>query len=351
VLTNHKERDGKDGALWSPASYAAELPNPAKGRCNVNVDAICALVIDIDDGTPPSALTPGWDRWAYAIHSSFSSTPGHPKWRAVFPLARPVPSAEWPRVHRRLVVALAGGHTDPSCKDASRMYYFPSHPPGATPFVDAHDGEWLELDAFSDPPEEPKRPAFGDNGRHGARPEGQGDYSTLDVVAWFQARNSYGRHLGGAKHAVACPWKSEHTQETSAKDSDTVVWEAQSGGWPQFHCSHAHCDGRRIASVMEAWRDADQFCSAMFQPANWPPAASQQEAPPERKSRTAAAAPERSQSAPPEVALPEEPAWSPKRLITPNEEEEAARATWLDDYIGYAESRLSAASMTSRARS
>ncbi|MDP6063850.1 MAG: hypothetical protein QGI49_03565, partial [SAR202 cluster bacterium] len=93
---------------------------------------------------------------------------------------------------------------------------------------------------------------------------GRGDHSTLDIVAWFQVQGRYGRDLGGGKHAVLCPWVDEHSDQRPAEDSDTVVWEAEEGQWPTFHCSHAHCLDRNLQDVMELWGDADSYCSREF---------------------------------------------------------------------------------------
>jgi hypothetical protein len=102
----------------------------------------------------------------------------------------------------------------------------------------------------------PKRtPAPGPRAAHG-----RGDYSTLDVVAWFRAHAAYRRELDGGKHAVDCPWGDEHTT-TSTTGTDTVVWETGDAGWPTFHCSHAHCDGRGLLDVIRLWGDADRFCA------------------------------------------------------------------------------------------
>ncbi|MCZ2291631.1 MAG: hypothetical protein LC125_06750 [Burkholderiales bacterium] len=87
-----------------------------------------------------------------------------------------------------------------------------------------------------------------------------GDYNTLDVVAWFAAHQSYRRPLADGKHAARCPWTHEHSTEPTANDTSTVVWQSDGNGWPTFHCSHAHCHGRRITDVMRHWGDADRFC-------------------------------------------------------------------------------------------
>jgi len=147
-LQGHVERDEKDGKLWSPVSY----PDGAT-RLNANVSELYALVMDIDDGTHPDALTAQWEPWEYLVYSSFSSTPEHPKWRAVFPLSRPVAGADWPKTYAKLVDALAEGITDPQCKDASRMYYTPACPPGAERFAFHHPGHLLNPDSFADLPE------------------------------------------------------------------------------------------------------------------------------------------------------------------------------------------------------
>lgn len=93
--------------------------------------------------------------------------------------------------------------------------------------------------------------------------QGGGDYSTLDIVAWFAAHDSYRRPLNDGKHAVRCPWAGEHTT-IAANGTDTVVWEVGAGGWPSFHCSHAHCEGRSLRDVLAAWDDADRFCGQEY---------------------------------------------------------------------------------------
>jgi hypothetical protein len=91
---------------------------------------------------------------------------------------------------------------------------------------------------------------------------GKGDYETLDIVGWFQSHGLYRGHLRDDKHAVECPWNSEHT--TYGYDS-TVIWEG-TGGKPTFHCSHSHCvDTRGLWEVIAHLGDADQFCAREWQ--------------------------------------------------------------------------------------
>jgi hypothetical protein len=90
---------------------------------------------------------------------------------------------------------------------------------------------------------------------------GHGDYRTLDIVGWFEAHGHYRRALGDGKHAVRCPWEHEHSTRSHATDSSTVIWKTGDSGWPTFHCSHSHCDGRQLADVMALWGDVDAHCA------------------------------------------------------------------------------------------
>ena len=96
-----------------------------------------------------------------------------------------------------------------------------------------------------------------------ARIDGSGDYSSLDVVAWFKAHGQYHEQVEPGKHYVRCPWEAEHSDGIDAQVKDSVIWEAD-GGWPTFYCSHAHCEGRTIRNVMEVWGDADAFCTKVW---------------------------------------------------------------------------------------
>ena len=256
LLTTHRERAAKEGRLWSPVTY-----RDAAARGNDGVATVCALVLDFDTGIAPGPLLPTWEPYEYLISSTFSHRPDYPRWRAVFPLAAPVAGADWPAVYRKLTAALGGGHPDPACKDAARMYYTPACPPGADRFGSRHAGVRLDPAAFPDP--EPAAPPP----EKTAAPAGTGNYATLDVIAWFQAHGAYGGQRDGEKHTVVCPWEADHTEQKArpGADTDTVVWEGDGEKlWPQFHCRHGHCAGRGIREVMAHWGDADRFCSEEF---------------------------------------------------------------------------------------
>lgn len=99
--------------------------------------------------------------------------------------------------------------------------------------------------------------------RSAARVSGKGNYSTLDVTAWFVAHDAYVGTLGGNVHGVRCPWSAEHSSPSPKNGSDAVIFEAD-GGWPGFACKHSHCQDRGIRDVMALWGDADNYCSAAF---------------------------------------------------------------------------------------
>lgn len=70
----------------------------------------------------------------------------------------------------------------------------------------------------------------------------------FDVVSLFRDLGLYKRHLGGGKHAVTCIQCEKHSDQDHLNKTDTVIWE---GEWPQYHCSHAHCDGVNIYDVLD----------------------------------------------------------------------------------------------------
>lgn len=100
---------------------------------------------------------------------------------------------------------------------------------------------------------------------YGPAPKGHGDYSTLDVAAWFRAHGSYRRPLGDGKHAVACPWDHEHSTVDPDHSTATVVWDAHERVWPNFKCQHDHCQGRGIRDVLALWADADHYCARRWE--------------------------------------------------------------------------------------
>lgn len=147
-ISDFRPKARKEGnPLWCPADF------PVKAyRENANVGEVSCLVFDMDKGIEPKAFFRLWERYEWAIYSSYSHTPDYPKWRAVFPLAQAVKGEDWPRVWAKLSAHLSRNETDRACKDPSRMYFLPICPPdrmGVRIFQE-NEGEWLDPTEFPD---------------------------------------------------------------------------------------------------------------------------------------------------------------------------------------------------------
>ena len=145
-LANNREAVDKETKLWSPVSFQ----HKQKQRAAEFVHSISCLVLDFDTGLDPSDFMESWGAFSYVVHSTFSNKPDYPKWRAVFPLIKPVMAADWDRVYSKLALALGHGATDPSCTDKARMYFVPSHPKGVEPFYFRNDAALLDPSDFPD---------------------------------------------------------------------------------------------------------------------------------------------------------------------------------------------------------
>ena len=130
ALGTHHRRRGWDSkarvGTWTPAVY----PDGAK-RARANVESVSLLALDFDDGTPLGCAR-AWLDWPHIVHTSWSHTDRHHKWRIVLPLDEPVPAAEWPRAWAFALATWAerkrpgAGDPDGQCKDPSRMFFLPA---------------------------------------------------------------------------------------------------------------------------------------------------------------------------------------------------------------------------------
>ena len=142
--------DKRRGRCWSPTRYA----DGATSRGNAGVLEVSALVFDLDRVPPnPERLAD----CCWLGHTTWSHTPSAPRWRVVIPLARPVPAKQWADAWRRARAALCP-EADPSCKDASRAYWLPSHSGGVTSRTAWHDAPLLDPGALPALPPEQVRP-------------------------------------------------------------------------------------------------------------------------------------------------------------------------------------------------
>lgn len=152
-MTQHTETGDKGQTrCWSPVELA-----PGARRSNANVVAVSCLVLDYDaEPISRAQVMRGLGRVRMAYHSSHSHTDAKPKGRLIVPLATPCPVELWPRMWRWAAIRLPG--IDPACKDASRVYYLPTHPPGMSPVSWRQDGPLLSVPEKL--PELPKPPPY-----------------------------------------------------------------------------------------------------------------------------------------------------------------------------------------------
>jgi len=140
-------------SLWSPAVY-----RPGTTRANRNVQYLTCLVFDLDYPYPVRAARasaepvpdwpdparpetsadllgrivsgqdPPWSGLACLLHSTRSyDGPARCYWRAVLPLAQPVPVEAWDRFWQIAYQHFTYELADPSCRDPARFYYRAPH--------------------------------------------------------------------------------------------------------------------------------------------------------------------------------------------------------------------------------
>ncbi len=119
-----------DLRIWSPACYRSGARRGSDG-----VDHLSCLVLDYDDGeTTLDDASATWERWYHIVHTTWSHSPEHPKFRVIVPLAEPVGAAQWSRVWS-WAEARTGMAIDPACKSVSHTYALPAVPNAQWPRV------------------------------------------------------------------------------------------------------------------------------------------------------------------------------------------------------------------------
>ena len=133
--------DKKKVPAWSPAEYQAGATRGSAG-----VLALSCLVLDYDSGVASieDALR-AWGSWPGILHTSWSHTAEHHKFRVIMPLYRPIAAADWGGVFAwaeswtRTTATPDKEMTeeeyrqaewiktiDPACKDPGRIFYLPA---------------------------------------------------------------------------------------------------------------------------------------------------------------------------------------------------------------------------------
>lgn len=148
-------RDNKDGNAFIPAKFKNESDWVLKGRNpnyrnDENVESLTMVVLDIDDA---SGLDKTLDMFGefehvmYSTHSYNSSTQPH-KMRMVLPLQEPLTVEQWYETFDKLKHCI---DIDPSCRNASRMYYYHSMPKDQadTPIFNVNSGQALDYSSLN----------------------------------------------------------------------------------------------------------------------------------------------------------------------------------------------------------
>lgn len=121
-LRIHAKKDAKrDLRLWSPAVYRPD----ATERGGDGVSHVSCLVLDYDSGTKITEALPLWQDWFHLIHTTWSHTPQHPKFRVILPLAVPVPASEWEAMWA-WAERQSEGEIDASMKGVAATYALPA---------------------------------------------------------------------------------------------------------------------------------------------------------------------------------------------------------------------------------
>lgn len=177
-LSTHDTRAEKDGPAWSPARFEG-------ARAVANVKALCALVFDLDDADPQlsDAGAARLDSLAHAWHTTHSGG-----WRLTIPLERDIGPAELPGLWASVSAAL-GISPDANSRDAARLFYLPSCPPGGAPLAHVHQGDFLNPSDFGGALQTPEsRPA--EKSASGEKLENFGPLDLALVVAAVEATRS-----------------------------------------------------------------------------------------------------------------------------------------------------------------
>ncbi|MEI8363386.1 MAG: DUF5906 domain-containing protein [Betaproteobacteria bacterium] len=127
IAPDKMKKEEKDGTAWIPCSTI----NSSGAREQVNMDKAYCLVLDIDTGMQLDDVKKRIEGYEAAIHTSYSNSPEHPKWRVVLPLLEPVPAKDIGTIFDHFQERF-DGLLDSACgHDPARLYYLPACPADA----------------------------------------------------------------------------------------------------------------------------------------------------------------------------------------------------------------------------
>jgi hypothetical protein len=136
------------------------LRHGAPARHNEYVAFVHTAVFDVDKcpAQAPGALErcrAALEGVGHIWYTTFSHTPDAPSLRLVIPLAHGVSPDRWAGVRHTLAARYRVPCNLQESSGASHCYYLPSHPPGATPYFEAHLGPPAPVPTEALPPPAP----------------------------------------------------------------------------------------------------------------------------------------------------------------------------------------------------
>lgn len=136
-------RDKKSVAGYSLASFQGNRRSLAR------VEQVFGLVLDIDHGDPTvKKIKRVFDDTRGVIYTTHSHEPEAPRFRVVVPYSRPVDVGEHARIWcwAQQECEKAGLEIDPGARDASHLFFLPSHRPGAEYRYRELEGDVLDVE-------------------------------------------------------------------------------------------------------------------------------------------------------------------------------------------------------------
>lgn len=237
TLPNVSHRLGRANAAGAGV-FVTVNQTDLQGRKAANIRRIRALWIDTDGFVPASFHLP-----PSMVVRSFAGV--HAYWL----LAADLPLHDFRDAQKRLIQLY---QSDPKIHNLDRVMRVPGFwhckgEPFAVHLVDDNGRRYLPGDILRDVPLLPVRSAPKPRSLAGI------DWQGLDVVEIFREAGFAPRLLASGKYAIICPWTGEHTHpDWDGTTSSTVLWERGPTSPATFHCSHAHCEGRRLSDALSA---------------------------------------------------------------------------------------------------
>jgi len=202
-LSEHRENvDKTTGKLWSPVTYV-----DGARRSLAGVDRVHAFVLDLDD-TPLDVVRPELAGLTWLAYSTFSFD-GETGCHLVVPFVESVDAWEWEAVWNACFVFF-GSVGDRACRDASRAFYQPQHPPGGKHFVEHHEGQPLDVTSLPNLKPSPAQPSPAQPRRR-VRPYGsrRGNEPPFLSEAWWNEPQDLSEYEGLTEQEMAVKFRAK----------------------------------------------------------------------------------------------------------------------------------------------